>query len=232
MEEQREKKSDVRKTLDTLGLALVKADATLRGGFQTINATFGKLTLPAFVGTSFIFGLAVGVSAYRKKKMELLRLPKNTPAAAVGKIVPGTGIATESSAAHSVAATGTFNTASSAPSNGTVTDKYKLGAANFSQQGQEDEEDEEEEENALPTNVKLAELFTPFEIFKLFFYPFVVVSVFVFSSWTVFKHVCDIKDLEHFAQTVRWLRGIGQMPEHNKLIAKKQQILGKKQQLL
>ncbi|KJP88738.1 hypothetical protein AK88_01619 [Plasmodium fragile] len=49
--------------------------------------------------------------------------------------------------------------------------------------------------------------FTKSELFFLFFVPFTFVSGYIVAMWTLFKYICDIRDIEHFIRTARWLNG-------------------------
>ncbi|GAB69157.1 hypothetical protein PCYB_145850 [Plasmodium cynomolgi strain B] len=49
--------------------------------------------------------------------------------------------------------------------------------------------------------------FTKSELFFLFFVPFTFVSAYIVAMWTLFKYICDIRDIEHFIRTARWLNG-------------------------
>ncbi|CAG9472398.1 conserved Plasmodium protein, unknown function [Plasmodium vivax] len=49
--------------------------------------------------------------------------------------------------------------------------------------------------------------FTKAELFFLFFFPFTCVSAYVVAMWTLFKYICDIRDIDHFIRTARWLSG-------------------------
>ncbi|EUD66042.1 hypothetical protein C922_03512 [Plasmodium inui San Antonio 1] len=49
--------------------------------------------------------------------------------------------------------------------------------------------------------------FTKSELFFLFFVPFTFVSAYIVAMWTLFKYICDIRDIEHFIRKARWLNG-------------------------
>ncbi|ANQ10942.1 Uncharacterized protein PCOAH_00053500 [Plasmodium coatneyi] len=49
--------------------------------------------------------------------------------------------------------------------------------------------------------------FTKSELFFLFVVPFTFASAYIVAMWTLFKYICDIRDIEHFIRTARWLNG-------------------------
>ncbi|UVC49615.1 hypothetical protein MACK_003722 [Theileria orientalis] len=44
------------------------------------------------------------------------------------------------------------------------------------------------------------------EITTLFIQPLVVILVYVFTLWNIFKYTCNVKDLEDFVKKVRWIK--------------------------